>query len=163
VYLLPLLQFLPRLLSRGLSLSRGETYWLSTSGKHTEHHLHPALPVYSSNSQVPTRRHPDKQLPGRDPLSLHSLDSKQSPWTTSGSPCTPAPPPSQPGGRPAPARLWPHALLKAMRSAPSSPLCERPATTLATRSGSLVVLGGIGWRPLRKGVRTTVFSGWSKR
>jgi len=54
-----LIKFLPRLLSRGLSLSRGESYWLSTAGKHTEHHLHPALPVDSTYSQVPTS-HPDK-------------------------------------------------------------------------------------------------------
>jgi len=40
---LPLLQLLPRLHSRGLSLSLGETYWLSISGKHKEHSLHSAL------------------------------------------------------------------------------------------------------------------------
>ena len=31
------------------SLPRGETYWLSTSGKHTEHPLHPALSVSYSH------------------------------------------------------------------------------------------------------------------
>ena len=53
-----LLQFLPHLLSRGLSLSRGETYWLSTSGKHTEHPLHPALLLSHSNFTVSNICHP---------------------------------------------------------------------------------------------------------
>jgi len=53
-----------------------------SSGKHTERHLHPALPINSSNAQVPTS-HPDSQaawavsvlIPGAEHVPLIKLDS----------------------------------------------------------------------------------------
>ena len=70
-------------LSPSAPAAKTKTYWLSTSGKHTKHHLHPALPAHPSTSQVPTR-HPQKNMAAsaiRDTSWCYTLNSQEATWT----------------------------------------------------------------------------------